>query len=134
MLMSGLGAPGADGDRQSDASDVGRRARCDLRASAGVLEHILRDDAQVERPARGRHLDELGRRSVADDDLVAGGLLELGDDLVQGGGYAAARQDLEFRSLHGGHPRQNQHRSKHESDRKISHDIPDRGTPAAAPP
>jgi hypothetical protein len=34
---------------------------------------------------------------------MSGGAFELGDDLFQWGGYAAARNDLEFSSLHGAH-------------------------------
>jgi hypothetical protein len=99
----GLRGAGADGDAEADARDLRRRAGHELGLRAGVLEHLLRDHAGVERVAARGLLDQLGRGAEEERELMAGGALEARAELAHRAGDSAARQDRELGSLHVDH-------------------------------
>src|SRR6266581_4173970 len=101
----GLGGTRADCDTEADASNVGCRPGRELRLSGGVLEHLPMDNTQVERAASRGQLDQFGGGTEAKNKLMAGGALKLRAELFQRARHAAARQDLEFSSLHVGDQR-----------------------------
>ena len=72
----GLRGAGADCDAEADARYLRRRPGHELGLRTGVLEHLLRDHAGVERVAARGMLDELGRGAEKERELVAGGTLE----------------------------------------------------------
>jgi hypothetical protein len=74
--VGGFGAPERNATPRP-ARDVGGRAGHQLRLRGGVLEHLARNDGNVERVAACRQFDQLGGGTEAKDKLVAGGALEL---------------------------------------------------------
>jgi hypothetical protein len=101
----GLGGTRADGDAEADASNVGCRPGGELSLNGGVLKHLPRDDRKVERAAGRGQLDQFGGGTEAKHKRMAGGALECRGDLSQRACHGAARQDLEFSSLHVGDQR-----------------------------
>src|SRR5207244_10210890 len=110
----GLGSARTDGDAQAYTSNVGCRPGNELSLSCGVLENLSRDDPNIEGSSGRGELDQFGRGTEADNKLVASCVLELCGELSHGGRHPAARQDLEFGSLHVGGRRQR----KCQTDRK----------------
>ena len=71
----GLGRAGAHRYPVADARDF--NGRSELGPRGGVLEDIDRDDAEVERLAGGRELDQVGSCVEMNDELMSGDALEL---------------------------------------------------------
>jgi hypothetical protein len=100
--MSGLAAP-AHRNAEADAGDVDGRAGCEAGLGGGILKHLARHHAEIERRAGGGKLDEVRRRVELDGDLVSAGALELRNELVQRSGDAAAGDGLELSGVCSGH-------------------------------
>jgi len=96
----GLGSPRSDGDAQAYASDIGCRSGNEASLSRGVLENFPRANTNVERPTNRGQLDQFGGGAEPNYKFMAGGTLELRAELFYSGRHRAARQYLNFGSLH----------------------------------
>jgi len=77
-----LGSARADRNAEAHSGNA-RLSGCELRTRRGILHHIDRNDRKVEGAAGRRHLDQLRRGAEANDELMAGGALELRSELPQ---------------------------------------------------
>ena len=88
----GLGRAGAYDDAVADPGDIDGGAGGEAGLGGGVLEDIDGHHGEVERRARGGLLDQVGGGIEVNDELVAGGALELRAEFVQPPGRGAAGQ------------------------------------------
>ena len=94
----GLLRPRPDRDAEPHARHVEGRPRRATGARRIVPEHLPRNDGEVEWATGRREADQLGGGAEADDELVAGGALELRSEVPHRPGDAAAGEDLELGS------------------------------------
>ena len=99
----GLGRARAHRDAEADAGDVGRRPGREPGLGAASLEHLARVTARSNGSPPVASLISSGVVPNWNDELVAGGALELRAELSQRAGDAAACQDLELSGLHVDH-------------------------------
>src|ERR1700716_695961 len=107
----GLRSAGPNNDAVADAGDIDGRPGDEAGLRGGVLENIDRHHSQVEWCTRCGLLDQVGSGIEVNDELMAGGALELRAKFVQRTGHGAASQNLQFSGLKISHRRHDQRKA-----------------------